>query len=101
MLTKLHLEWNHTTAGRFRSAVSLHSHTLHSRETLSFIERLAKSVGPIRAALERGQARYRCINGSSLDLARAWWTPPAAPHEAWTLEKRQIEQRLGAAALVS
>lgn len=100
-LTKLHFECYGNAARRFRTAVSLHSHTLHSRETLSFIGRLAKRVGPIRAALSRGEARYRSANGSSLDLSRAWWTPPAAPHEAWALEKRHIETRFGREALVS
>src|SRR5256885_6661415 len=82
-LTKFHFECNGNTARRFRTAVSLHSHTLHSRETLSFIGRLAKRVGPIRAALMRGEARYKSVHGSSLDLSRAWWTPPAAPYQAW------------------
>jgi len=100
-LTKLHFECNGNAASRFRTAVSLHSHTLHSRETLSFIGRLAKRVGPIRAALARGEARYKSVYGSSLDLSRAWWTPPAAPHEAWALEGGHIERRFGVQALVS
>jgi hypothetical protein len=100
-LTKLHLECNGHAVRRFRSAVSLHSHTLQSRETLSFIGRLAKRVGPIRAALVSGEAKYESIHGSPLDLSRAWWTPPAAPHEAWTLEKDHIERRFGLHALVS
>jgi hypothetical protein len=100
-LTNLHFECNGNAARRFRTAVSLHSHTLHSRETLSFIGRLAKRVGPIRAALVRGEAKYRSVHGSSLDLSRAWWTPPAAPREAWALEKDHIERRFGLHALVS
>lgn len=100
-LTKFHFECRRNAARRFRTAVSLHSHTLHSRETLSFIGRLAKRVGPIRAALLRGEAQYKSAHGSSLDLARAWWTPPAAPREAWALEKNHIERRLGLHALVS
>ena len=75
--------------------------TRTSRETLSFIGRLAKRVGPIRAALLRGEEQYRSVHGSSLDLSRAWWTPPTAPHEAWALERRHIEDRFGRHALVS
>ena len=100
-LTKLHFECNGNAARRFRTAVSLHSHTLHSRETLSFIGRLAKRVGPIRAALVRGEAKYQSVHGSPLDLARAWWTPPATPREAWALEKGHIERRFNLHALVS
>src|SRR5690349_4029947 len=100
-LTKLHFERAGNTVRRFRTAVSLHSHTLHSCETLSFIERLAKRVGPIRAALVRGEAQYKSKHGSSLDLSRAWWTPPSAPYQAWALEKRHIEERFGCHPLVS
>jgi hypothetical protein len=84
----------------FRTAVSLHSHTLHSRETLAFIYRLAQTVPAIRTALAHGEARYASKQGKKLDLKRAWWTPPLTAYEAWQLEKRQIE-RMGAQALVS
>jgi len=98
--TRIHFESNGQTARQFRTGVSLHSHTLHSRETLAFLERLGDRVAPIRTALSAGRARYRRAHGSALDLSRAWWTPPAAPRDAWTLEKRHIEQH-GLNALVS
>jgi hypothetical protein len=85
----------------FRCAVSLHSHTLHSRESLDFIYRYAKRVGLIRAVIERGENKYRAIHASELDLSRAWWTPPIVPHDAWMLERDQIEGRLGLRAMVS
>ena len=56
---------------------------------------------PIRFALARGKANYTAAKGTELDLHRAWWTPPAAPRDAWQLERAQIEQRLGLRALVS
>jgi hypothetical protein len=99
--SKIHLQDGGTGAGQFRTAVSLHSHTLHSRETLTFINRLAKRIGPIGAALEGGKAKYQSLHGSSLDLRRAWWTPPLAPRDAWVLEKHQIESRLGLNAFIS
>jgi hypothetical protein len=86
---------------QFRCAVSLHSHTLHSRESLDFIYRYAKRVGLIRAVIERGENKYRAIHASELDLSRAWWTPPLGPHDAWVLERDQIERRLGLRAIVS
>jgi hypothetical protein len=89
-----------TGAAPFRTAVSLHSHTLHSRETLSFIYQLARVVPAIRSALARGEASYCAKHPRMLDLNRAWWTPPLAPYQAWQLEKRHIEQ-LDASALVS
>jgi hypothetical protein len=99
--SKIHLEEGGTSARQFRSAVSLHSHTLHSHETLTFINRLARRIGPIGAALEGGKAKYESLHGSSLDLRRAWWTPPLAPRDAWAVEKQQIECRLGVKALIS
>jgi hypothetical protein len=84
--SKLHVEWSETPARRFSTGVSLHSHTLHSREALSFL------------------GRYKQIRGrdsTRLDLSRAWWTPPLGPYEAWRIERNHIEQRFGLSALVS
>lgn len=99
--TRIHLEWCETPVRRFRTGVSLHSHTLHSQESLDFIYRLARRVSWIRWALARGEAQYRERHASRLDLARAWWTPPCSSYDAWVLERNQIENRLQLAALVS
>ena len=34
-------------------------------------------------------------------MTRAWWTPPAAPRDAWLLEKHHIESRFHKQSLVS
>ncbi|HMJ60503.1 MAG TPA: hypothetical protein VK493_02030, partial [Bryobacteraceae bacterium] len=99
--SRLHVEWSGAPARSFQTGVSLHSHTLHSREPLSFLYRLAERIGPLCGALKRSEAQFRGKDGSQLDLARAWWTPPAGPLEAWLLERNHIEQRFGLAALVS
>ena len=88
-------------AQHFRTGVSLHGHTLHSKESLSFIYRLARKIPPIRIALERGEARYRSYYGAALDLTRAWWTPPLSAHEAWQVESGQIREQFGMDSLVS
>jgi len=59
----------------FRTAISLHSHTSHSREPLDFF--------PLR---------YRGED--------AWWNPPLTPRQAWELECGQIGS-LGLYPLVS
>lgn len=100
MLSQIHLQWNEAPTGRFRTGVSLHSHTLYSRELLNFIYSAARHVPVLAAAMRRGERRYREVHGTELDLSRAWWTPPLGPHEAWKLEKSQIEE-LGLDALVS
>lgn len=98
--TKLHLE-SANTLREFRTAVSLHSHTLHSQETLFFLHHLAARFRLVRSALEHGKTQYRAAHGSTLDLHRAWWTPPLAPYDAWLLERNEIQNRLGLNALVS
>src|SRR3977135_2161137 len=101
MRSHIHLQWNDTHACRqFGTGVSLHSHTLYSKESLDFIYTAARRARVLAMAVQRGERRYREIHGTELDLSRAWWTPPLGPHEAWQLEKSQIEG-LGRDALVS
>ncbi len=88
--TNIRLEQERNAAACFRYGVSLHSHTLHSSESLDFIYRYAIKVAPMRAALQRGEAQYRAAHGCALDLTRAYWTPPLAPRDAWKLESEHI-----------
>ncbi len=68
----------------FEAAVSLHGHTMHSEECLSFLPRylhLAPGISQIAGYYER---RRR------IDFGRAWWTPPLSPASAMALERAQI-----------
>jgi hypothetical protein len=86
---------------RFRTGVSLHSHTLHSRECLNFIPHHA-SKNRLLAWLVRREARRHGFEDVPAEaFARAWWTPPLSPRAAWNLERAQIEEGLGTQALVS
>ena len=101
MPSNIRFQWTKAAARTpFRTGVSLHSHTLHSRESLEFIYRAASHVPLLAAAIRRGEERYRKRYGSPLDLSRGWWTPPLGAHETWLVEKTQIE-KLGLEALVS
>lgn len=101
MSSTLHLQWKNATAvGRFRTGVSLHSHTLHSRESLDFIYHAASRAPLLRAVIRQGADAYRKRHGQMLDLARGWWTPPLGAHDAWLLETSQI-QALDRNAIVS
>jgi hypothetical protein len=92
MSSTIHLQWKDpATAGRFRTGVSLHSHTLHSRESLDFIYHAAARFPILSAVVRRGERVYRRFNDAELDLARGWWTPPLGPLDAWLLETAQIE----------
>ncbi len=79
----------------FRTGVSLHGHTMHSRECLWFLPRylsLVPGLAQLVTYYERGRHR--------VDFARAWWTPPLTPASALSLEREQIAA-LGLHPLVS
>lgn len=80
---------------RRRVAVSLHSHTLHSKESLDFIPRICGEVPGLQSALEPARG------GTRVNWNRAWWTPPLTPRQAWDVEARQIHEKLSAEPLVS
>ena len=94
--------WQKHCVPSFRTAVSLHSHTLqHSKESLDFVERGTANTPWLCGAIRKQKAKYRATKGRELDLKRAWWTPPLSADRAWDLERRQIEQKLDRGALVS
>jgi hypothetical protein len=96
--TKLSCLWNKPrVAEGYRAAVSLHSHTNHSKESLDFIPKFAERWSVLQWALERQCQRSRI----PVDFARAFWTPPLAPKLAFEAERDQIENVLGLAGLVS
>ena len=86
---------------RFRTGVSLHSHTSCPRESLAFLPRVLEAVPPVREILARVERRHRETSGNDLDFSRAWWTPPLSPQAACQLERRQISDRLQLEPLVS
>jgi len=99
--TQIHFQWSaEKPQARFATAVSLHSHTLHSREPLDFFYRIAKHCTPARWILRRSEARYQARHGFALDLRRGWWTPPLAPRDAYSVEFDQIRS-MGLAPIVS
>lgn len=90
-MTAAHVNPESAATNGYRAAVSLHSHTSHSQETLVFLERSLQRVPPA----------WRLLCASGLDLHRLFWTPPLAPRDAWQLERRNIEEKHGLAAMVS
>ncbi len=90
--------WNKTEIDRqYRSAVSLHSHTNHSKESLRFIPEFTRKHPILRWALQRQAVRSTI----PVDLVKAYWTPPLRPKAAFEIEKNQIEVVLGLLGLVS
>lgn len=94
--------WRTPAAARnYRTAVSLHSHTVHSRESLDFIPRVLRKVPPLQASVARAIERRRMQSGRTVDFERAFWRPPLNALAAHTLESAQIGDSLGLRPLVS
>jgi hypothetical protein len=84
-----------------RAAVSLHSHSEHSRETLEFIPRIARQIPVVARYFERGLADYHSENGRPLDFGEWYWRPPVTPAGVIESERAQLQQRLNLPGLVS
>ncbi len=87
----------------FRTGISLHSHTNHSKENLGFLPHYIDFLRTqfVTRMLKSGLERYEKSKGKTLDFHRAYWTPPVTPGMVLASETDQIEQKLQLAALVS
>jgi hypothetical protein len=81
--SRVHFSWKDpAVASSFRTGVSLHGHTMHSQECLSFLPRYLHQVPGISQVVRR----------AAVDFSRAYWTPPLSPASAFQLERNQIER---------
>jgi len=74
---------------------------MHSKE---YLGRLPNYIArfPIGSyILEREIGRLHLYQGRIFDFKKVYWTPPLSPREAYELERKQIEEKLGKKALVS
>ena len=85
----------------FRAAASLHCHTYHSKEVLTFIPQYAAMIPIISRLFEKGLDRHLALHGKPIDFAQAYWTPPVSPRQVLEVETLQIEKELGLPAFVS
>lgn len=84
----------------FSTAISMHSHTLHSHECLEYLPMQAQQIPIVGGIVRRELRNYEAGNGKPFDFRRAWWTPPVSAAQVYESERRQIED-LGLAAFVS
>ncbi|MBO0722073.1 MAG: hypothetical protein J2P41_14710 [Blastocatellia bacterium] len=87
--------------GGFRAAASLHCHTYHSKEVMTFIPHYAEMIPFIASRFRKGMERHLFLHGKSIDFSKAYWTPPVSPRQVIEIETLQIEKELGLPALVS
>lgn len=85
----------------FRAAVSLHSHTHHSREIMADLPRYIARIPIVAVAFEREVGRYAEREGRPVDFSKGWWHPPVSPKAVFESEVWQIERRFDLLPLVS
>lgn len=88
-------------AAHYRTGVSLHSHTNHSRESLDFIARMGRTIPMAWQAVEAKIQNCKKKTGVAVDLDRAFWTPPLTPRMAFAVEAGQIANDLQLTPMVS
>lgn len=97
---KVRFVWRDPAALRgYSAAASLHGHTMHSKECLSFLPRYLHRVPGVSRVVRRYQ-RPSSPARPAVDFARAYWTPPLSPATALHVERKQIA-RLGLRPMVS
>ncbi len=85
----------------FRSGVSLHSHTMYSKEHLGRLPQYIDKFPIGGYIIERELGRLHLYHNWNFDFTKLYWTPPLSPREAYELEKGQICKELQLAGLVS
>jgi hypothetical protein len=101
-LRRISYLWKEADVHRdYATAVSLHSHTNQSKETLDFLANLGNQYPLLRPILTRYERRSRERHKTPINYAAAYWTPPLTPKLAFDLESDQIAQKLGVMPLVS
>jgi len=99
--TQITSRWKDAEAvERYRTGVSLHSHTSCSEESLKFVHMFVEMLPAAGIVLRRYERACREKYGLTLDFERAFWRPPMQPKMAFELEAGQIS-RLGLEPLVS
>ncbi|MEZ5363499.1 MAG: hypothetical protein R2748_14450 [Bryobacterales bacterium] len=103
--SRVHYLIRQPDAGRaFSTAVSLHSHTMHSKESMTFVERLTRKSKWFSTFID-GQLRRYSESPEEASLAievrRMWWTSPLSASQAFKAESQQIEESLGLNPIVS
>jgi hypothetical protein len=84
----------------WRTGISLHSHTMHSKEYLGRLPGYIAKFPIGGYILEREIGRVHLHERRIFDFSKIYWTPPLSPREAYGLERGQIE-KIGLASLIS
>ena len=78
----------------FRTAISLHSHTLHSKEGIRFVYYLSERSPAFSRIIEKRIIDHWKETGKIIDFNRIHWTPPVLPTTLYNQEANQITHLL-------
>jgi hypothetical protein len=84
----------------FRSVVSPHAHTHHSREVLSDLPVYIRRIPLVGPWFDREVNRRRA-NDAPVDFSKGWWHPPVSARALFDSEVSQIDRRFGLESIVS
>jgi len=84
-----------------RAAVSLHSHSECSRETLEFIPRFARQIPFVAARFEESLVDYQNEFGKPINFGDWYWRPPVTAIGVVESEQAQAQDRFNLPGLVS
>jgi hypothetical protein len=100
--TSISYLWREPKAAEgFKAAVSLHSHTNQSKETLDFIAEMSQDFPLLQPIMRWAENRSAEKTGIRPQYAKSYWTPPLTPALAFDLEEKQIENSLQLPGMVS
>lgn len=83
-----------------RSGVSLHCHSMYSKEMLDFLPFYAKKLPWISDMYQKEEEKYFARTGHGIRFDTAHWSPPLTPQRVYDHEKSQLNNA-GLAAIVS
>jgi hypothetical protein len=88
-------------AQKFRTAISLHSHTCHSKESADFIPLYIQRIPILNRVIPSSLRQFEERTGKKIDFRKVYWTPPVLPATVLASERLQIERQLDLSPLVS
>ncbi len=70
--------------------VSLHCHSMYSKEMLDFLPHYAERMPIISSFYKQEKKRYLDREGAGIDFTTAFWSPPMTPQAVYESERKQF-----------
>lgn len=83
-----------------KTGVSLHCHSMYSKEMLDFLPHYAERMPIISFFYKKEKERYLDREGAGINFSTAFWSPPMTPQAVYDSEKKQFADA-GLAAMIS